>query len=323
VGIHGRNVARAADFAQTYGWQYVAPTWEELVSDSRIQLLDHVGPNHAHEKPVVAAARAGKHVFCEKPLAPSAAGAYRMWTEAEQAGVVHACGFNYRFIPAIVVMRELVTAEILGEVREFDSHFVAPDPRRARPESPPVGVLHDLAVHHLDLLCWLVDLPARAQAVFRHEDEHAAETAVKAVLECRQGAVATVNASTDSRIPNVESQIRVNGTKGYVSFDLARLNELTLSTPRSVKTIPITGSHHPFMHFWYPGHAIGWADSFAHELDAVLGAISGHHQAPAELATFEDGYRVAEICEAIERAAKANRSSDVTYADRPAAASSL
>src|SRR5674476_247118 len=91
VSLSGRNREAASAVAARYGWSEVVTDWREQVADERVQLFDNGGPNAVHAEPTIAAARAGKHVFCEKPLGLDAEESHAMWRAAEEAGVVHQC----------------------------------------------------------------------------------------------------------------------------------------------------------------------------------------------------------------------------------------
>jgi predicted dehydrogenase len=108
VSISGRNRGAVEEAREQWGWAEAVTDWREQVTDDRVQLFDNGGPNAVHAEPCIEAVRNGKHVLCEKPLGLSAEESHRMWQEAEQAGVVHMCGFNYRFVPAVRLVRELV-----------------------------------------------------------------------------------------------------------------------------------------------------------------------------------------------------------------------
>ena len=88
--------------------------WHELVADPDVELFDNNGPNNLHAEPTIAAAEAGKHVFCEKPLGRTADESHEMWQRVEAAGVKHMTAFNYRFVPAVRLAREMIEAGELG-----------------------------------------------------------------------------------------------------------------------------------------------------------------------------------------------------------------
>ena len=101
VAIAGRNEDAVAEAARRYGYERYTTDWHDLVSDPAIGLFDNGGPNSLHAEPTIAAAEAGKHVLCEKPLGRDAGESYEIWKAVEATGVRHLCAFNYRFVPAV------------------------------------------------------------------------------------------------------------------------------------------------------------------------------------------------------------------------------
>lgn len=101
AAICGQNVQRAQSVAQRYGWPRVSDDWSELARDPDVAIFDNAAPNHLHAEPTVVAARAGKHVICEKPLGRTEAEARVLLETVRSAGITHMCAFNYRFFPAI------------------------------------------------------------------------------------------------------------------------------------------------------------------------------------------------------------------------------
>ena len=99
VAIAGRNEEATAEAARRFGYERYYTDWHKLIEDPEIQLFDNGGPGDTHAEPCIAAAQAGKHVFCEKPLARNAEEGYRMWQEVQKTGVKHMVAFNYRFVP--------------------------------------------------------------------------------------------------------------------------------------------------------------------------------------------------------------------------------
>jgi predicted dehydrogenase len=114
VAISGRNEAAVGEAATRYGYEYATTDWRDLVADDRIGLFDNGGPNSLHAEPTIAAAEAGKHVVCEKPLGRDADESYEIWRRVDATGVKHLCAFNYRFVPANRLARELIEAGELG-----------------------------------------------------------------------------------------------------------------------------------------------------------------------------------------------------------------
>src|SRR5262249_37735611 len=110
VGIAGRDAEAVRDAAERFGYEDATGDWRHLVADERIGLFDNGGPNSLHAEPTIAAAEAGKHVICEKPLGRDAAESFDIWQRVAATGVKHLCAFNYRFVPAVRLAREMIEA---------------------------------------------------------------------------------------------------------------------------------------------------------------------------------------------------------------------
>ena len=115
VAIAGRNRDAVAEAALRYGYERWTTDWHDIVTDERIGLFDNGGPNLLHAEPTISAAEAGKHVLCEKPLGRTADESHDVWRRVAATGVKHLCGFNYRFVPAVRLARELIDEGALGE----------------------------------------------------------------------------------------------------------------------------------------------------------------------------------------------------------------
>src|SRR4051794_8754382 len=124
VAIAGRNEAAVAEAARRYGYEKYYLDWRQLVADPDIQLFDNGGPNNLHAEPCIAAAEAGKHIFCEKPLGRTAAESKTMLKAVQKAGVKHMVAHNYRFVPAIIVARDMVRNGDLGEIYHFRAQYL-------------------------------------------------------------------------------------------------------------------------------------------------------------------------------------------------------
>ncbi len=124
VAVAGRNEEAVAEAAKRYGYESYYTDWRDMLADDRVQLFDNGGPNDAHAEPSIAAAEAGKHVFCEKPLARTAEEAKRMLDAVQKAGVKHMVAFNYRFVPAIRQARNLIESGALGQIYHFRALYL-------------------------------------------------------------------------------------------------------------------------------------------------------------------------------------------------------
>jgi predicted dehydrogenase len=322
VSISGRTREAVKQARERLGWDEAVVDWREQVADDRVGLFDNAGPNALHAEPTIAAARAGKHVLCEKPLGLTAGEAHEMWQEAERAGVHHLCGFNYRFVPAVRLARELLDAGELGGVAHFRARYLQSwgwdaDPgvwRLSRNEAGS-GALGDLGAHVVDLARYLVgeitSVSALVRAIVpgREVDDH-----FVAIVEFENGAIGTLEASRLARGRLNSNAFEVNGSQGSLGFDAERLNELEVADRNVFRRVLVTDPEHPYMrHWWRPGHVIGWGDTFVHELGHLLEAIAGEHEVAPHGATFEDGYRCAEVLDAIVRSAESGRQERVSY----------
>jgi predicted dehydrogenase len=315
VSIAGRNGEAVAAAAARFGYERWTTDWHELVSDPDVGLFDNGGPNSLHAEPTIAAARAGKHVLCEKPLGRTAEESFEIWQEVEAAGVRHMCAFNYRFVPAVRFARELVDAGELGEVRHFRARYLQDwgddaslDTWRFDADAAGSGALGDLMAHVVDLARFLNGEPATVQG-FTHTflPNRQVDDAVEAAVTFENGSVGTLEATRFAHGRRNALQWEINGTKGSLAFDMERMNELQVfradgDRARGFKTVLVSEADHPFwQHWWPPGHIIGWGDTFVHELHHFLEAIASDTAVAPYGADFEDGYRAAEICDAIVR----------------------
>jgi len=336
VTIAGRNEDAVAEAARRYGFDGYATDWQDLVDDDRIKVFDNAGPNHLHGEPTIAAARAGKHVVCEKPLGRTADESYEIWQAVQQAGVKHLCAFNYRFVPALRLARELIDAGQLGDVFHFRARYLQewitdpdlPMAWRLNRELAGSGALGDLGAHIIDLGRYLVGEIATVGAITktfiadRPGGEVDVDDAFEAFVEFEQGAVGTLEASRVATGRKNALALEINGSKGSLVFDLERLNELQVnlsgSTPgrsaQGFRQVLVTEPEHPFVEHWWPaGHILGWEHTFVHELHHFLTAIRDGTDIAPHGADFEDGYRAAEVCDAIVRSAQNGTREAVTY----------
>jgi predicted dehydrogenase len=322
VSISGRNRESLEQARERWGWKEAVTDWREQVADERIGLFDNGGPNSLHAEPTIAAARTGKDVVCEKPLGLTAEESYEIWQEARRAGVRHLCGFNYRFVPAMRLARELLEAGELGEVVHFRARYLQswgweadPGLWRFEPRQAGTGALGDLGAHIVDLARYLVgeivSVSARVRTIVpgREVDDHFVAT-----VEFEGGVIGTLEASRLARGRLNSNAVEVNGSRGSLAFDAERLNELEVAGGSSSRRVLVTDPEHPYLrHWWPPGHTIGWGDTFVNELGHMLEAIAGEHDVGPHGATFEDGYRCAEVLEAILRSAESGQNGEVSY----------
>jgi predicted dehydrogenase len=327
VTIAGRNEEAVADAADRYGYERWTTDWRDVVADPAVGLFDNGGPNSLHAEPTIAAAEAGKHVLCEKPLGRTADEAYTIWERVAATGVKHLCGFNYRFVPAVRLAREIIEAGDLGEIRHFRGRYLqdwAEDPSldtwRFSAEDAGSGAIGDLATHVIDLSRFLVgDIAALSAVVKTFVPGRQVDDAIESVVEFENGAVGTIESTRLALGRRNAFQWEINGSKASLWFDMERMNELQVfradgDRARGAKTVLVTETDHPFIDYWWPpGHIVGWGDTFTHEVIHLLDAIANDRDIAPYGATFEDGYRASEVCDAIVMSSAEGRRVSISY----------
>ena len=340
AAICGRNAEAVANAARRYGYEKHYTDWREMLADDAVQVFDNGGPNDAHAEPSIAAAEAGKHVFCEKPLARTAEEAKGMLDAVTKAGVKHMVAFNYRFVPAIVQARKLIESGVLGRIYHWRAVYLQEwgmDPGmetswRFQKDVAGSGSLGDLGAHIIDLARFLVGEPVKVSGMAKtwiteRPDGSGGmvpsdvDDAFVSLFEFEGGALGTLEASRFCQGRKNHNCFEINAENGTLRFNLERLNELDVflagEGPKEVRgfqNVLISEGFHPYWENWWPhGHMIGWEHSFVHEFNHFFDAIVNDKDVAPYGATFEDGYRNAVICDAVLESARSGRAIDIKY----------
>ena len=322
VSIAGRDEAAVSEAAGRYGFAEHVTDWRAIVADERVGLFDNVGPNNLHAEPTIAAAEAGKHVICEKPLGRDAAESHETWQRVQATGVKHMCAFNYRFVPAVRLAREMIEAGEIGDITHFRGAYLQEwgaadiDAWRFDKAAAGSGALGDLGAHVVDMARYLVgEIVSVAAMTATFWPEREVDDAVEAAVTFEDGAVGTIEATRFANGRKNAFTWEINGSKGSLAFNLERLNELEhCEGNKGFRNVLVTEADHPFWEHWWPhGHIIGWEHTFVHELHHLLTAIRDDGDVAPHGATFEDGYRAAEVCDAMLRSAEGGAREPVSY----------
>ena len=337
----GRDRAGVEQAARQMGWQQVATDWKEVVKRPDIDLVDIVTPGDSHAEIAIAAAQAGKHVFCEKPLANTVAEAERMVEAVQKAGVRNMVAFNCRRVPAIAYARQLIDEGRIGRIYHFRARYLQDwimDPNfplvwRLDKNAAGSGPMGDLGAHIIDLARYLVgefdEVTGMAETFIKerpllessdaglgasggaHKGQVTVEDAAAFVTRFTNGAMGTFEVSRFAGGNKNSNTFEINGSLGSIRFNLERLNELEFldlsqpSTEQGFRDLMITDGAHPYMAAWWPaGHIIGWEHTFTHEVRDLLQAIAGRTEVHPD---FVDGLRVQQVLDAVERAANSKR----------------
>ncbi len=341
VAVCGRNEAAAAEAARRYGYEGYYTDWRKMLADERIQLFDNGGSNDVHAEPCIAAAQAGKHILCEKPLARTGPEAKAMLDAVNKAGIKHMVAFNYRFVPAIRLAYDLIHSGALGRIYHYRAvylhegnlpQFSKPMAWRLDKQRAGSGALGDLGAHIIDLGRFLVGEIKSVSAMTRTFIKERpwpdgslgqvdVDDAFAAAVEFKNGAIGTLEATRLAAGRKNYGCLEINGEKGSLRFNLERMNEMQVfwmdEQPKETQgfhEVLVTEGYHPFWSNWWPhGHIIGWEHTFVHELAHLLDCIANEKDVAPYGATFEDGYRAAIICDAILESANSKKQVDVKY----------
>src|SRR3954447_17595125 len=292
-----------------FDWEKGVDDWRAVIADD-IDVFINAGPNVLHAEPSITALKAGKAVFCEKPLAMNGAEAFAMWQAAAAAKAIHQAAFVYRFIPALRHARALVQDGAIGEVTHFRSEYLMSNylqpgldfSWRLDKKIAGTGTFGDLGAHHIDLARFLVGEISEVAAIGRTAvpqvagKKAAVDDAFVSVLQFESGPIGAIQASRVAAGHGHTSAIQVDGTKGSIRYDVARLNELEIAEGLAAgfRTIRVIKEEHPFADFWWEGgvqgsHPIGWVECFVQQMNHFIEAVLGSHAVSPLAATFEDG----------------------------------
>ena len=333
--IVGRDEAAVKEAMEQYGWESCETDYRKLLARDDIDLVDISTGNNVHAEIAIAAAQAGKDIFCEKPLAMNAAEARQMLSAVERAGVKHMINFNYRAVPAVALAKKMIDDGLIGRIFHWRSIYLQDwiiDPSfplvwRLDKRIAGSGSLGDLAAHSIDLAHWLVGeidevssnlttfikkrpklaattggLSARAG---KEMEEVTVDDAVIALAKFKNGAIGTIEATRFAAGNRNGNRFEINGDRGSIRFNVERLNELEYfnrEDPEGLqgwRTISVTEGAHPYIRGWWPaGHIIGWGETFVHQVVNLMNALA-RGQMPTP--NFVDGLKCQLVLDAIER----------------------
>jgi predicted dehydrogenase len=324
VHLGEANDAMARAKAVELGFGRASGDWRAVVADPEVDVVSITTPNQFHAEMAIAALRAGKHVWCEKPMATSEADAAAMLAAARASDAVTALGYNYIQNPVIRHLKQLLDAGAIGEISqvrlEMDEDFMADGQAPFGWKSDAgsgYGALDDFAVHPLSLLTVLLGPVARvitdmakpfatrplADGGKREVETHDIASVLFRLGNGVSGSL-LVNRSAWGRKGRIALQIF--GSRGSILFDQERMNELQIyqaegpMAGQGFRTILTGTAHSPYDRFVpAPGHGLGFNDLKVIEARELIRRIGGE---PAYLIDFEAGFRIERSVHAMARA---------------------
>ena len=322
----------AARAAQTLGFAHSTANWRDLLSNPDLDVIDITAPNALHKEMALAAIAAGKHVYCEKPLAPLAADALEMANAAEAAGIKTQVGFNYLCNPMLGLARDMIAAGELGEIRGYrglhaeDYMANADGPYTFRHDPAGGGALADIGSHALataEFLCGPITRVMGDCVTMIHDrpDGRGGRKAVtvddvgRAFLRFASGATGSIEGNWIATGRKMQHDFEVYGTKGALAFSQEHFNVLHYFDTADAKgrqgfrRIEASPDHAPYGLFCVAaGHQLGFNDLKAIEVAGYVNAIAGK---TAEPFNFRKGLRIQTLVETIQRSSKAQEWLDV------------
>jgi predicted dehydrogenase len=320
--ICGRDRTALERMAARWGWEKTATDWEQVVRCADIDVVDICTPNFLHEPIAIAAARAGKIVLCEKPLANSVEEAERMTAAAR--GVPTLVWFNYRRAPAVALAERLIREGRLGEIYHYRGLYLQswgaspPDPMawRFNAREAGSGAAGDLLSHSIDLATWLNGpLTRLCSQVRTFIQGREVDDAVTVMAEFRNGSLGTFEATRFASGNQNRNSFEINGSRGSLEFDLERMNELQFTelggdpAVEGRRRILATGPGHPYVdRFWPPGHIIGYEHTFIATLVDFLAALRKEERFHPD---FSDALDTQRLLAAVHASSESQRWTDV------------
>ncbi len=338
VMLCGRDEKGVRAAAGRFGWQRWSTDWRQALDDTEIDVVDISAPGDVHHEIAVASAEAGKHIFCEKPLANTLPQAREMLDAVTRAGVRHMVCFNYRFVPAVRLAKRLLDEGRLGRIYHIRAQFLQDwilDPAfplvwRLRKEAAGSGSLGDLGAHLIDMARYLAgefeevvgdtEIFVRERPLATAEGEGlgakgsgetgevTVDDAVQFLARFESGALGTFEATRFAPGHRCTNAFEINGSGGSIRFDFERMNELQVylvdDPPdlQGFRTIHATTDDHPYGGvFWPGGHSVGYDVAFTNAVAELLEALRDGRQPVPD---FGDGVRCQEVLAAVELSAE-------------------
>ncbi len=333
--VCARDAAKAKAFASNWGYESIETDWRRLIERDDIDLIDIASPNNTHSEIAIAAAKAGKMILCEKPLAMNGPQGEKMVAAVAKAKVPNMVWYNYRRMPAVTLAKQLIDEGRLGRIFHYRAKFL--QDWTINPELPQggaglwrldikvagSGVTGDLLAHCIDTAVWLngpINSVTAMTETFVKERKHTLTGKVEKVgiddasaflARFSNGSLATFESTRYARGHKALYTFEINGEHASISWDLHDLHRLQYfehkdeGRVRGWRNIHVTDPDQPYMkNWWVPGLAIGYEHSFIHQVaDFIQGLDTGKLVGP----TFRDALETEYVTDAVLKSARTRR----------------
>jgi predicted dehydrogenase len=333
--VCARNPERVKSFAENWGYESVETDWHKLVERKDIDLVDIASPNDTHAEIAIAAAKVGKMVLCEKPLGRDATEAKSMTDAVESAKVPNMVWYNYRRVPAVTLLKNLLNEGRFGKIFHYRAKFlqdwtISQDlPQggeglwRLDVAIAGSGVTGDLLAHTIDTAMWLngpiTEVVAMTETFIKRRKHNLTgrvepvgiDDASAFLSRFENGSLATFEATRYARGHKALYTLEINGEHASAMWDLHDLHRIQYFDHRDEgqlrgwRNVHITDGDHPYMkHWWVPGLQIGYEHTFTHQFADFLWALGdGQSAAP----TFGEALATDLVTDAVLKSAKSRQ----------------
>jgi len=338
TAVSGQNPEKLQETASSFGIEKTYTDWHRLIESGEVDVIDNCGPDPLHFEVVMAALKAGLPIISEKPLAVTLDECREIAEAAKASQAIHMTCFNYRFLPAVQLAKDIIASGRLGDIYHVRARYYQ-SPGMS-PETPAdnvwyfrenrVGILQGLGSHIIDLMHHLAGDITQVSALVKnftperrmkdgtliHTDK---DELTLSLLEFKSGAVGTLEASGISGGHKNRNGFEIFGTKGTLNFDLEELNYLDVFLPEEQSPdvsgftrVSVTEPFHPLRSRILPrGHIQGWEYGHVFALEHFLSCVIKNRTVQPEGADLIDGYRVQRVMEAMKLSSIAGRKIDI------------
>jgi len=330
--VCARDAGKVKAFAERWGYESAETDWRKLIQRKDIDVIDIATPNNTHAEIAIAAAKAGKWILCEKPLAMNGLEGKKMVDAVQRAKVPNMVWYNYRRVPAVTLAKQLIDEGKLGKIFHYRAKFlqdwtINPDlPQggtalwRLDVKAAGSGVTGDLLAHCIDTALWLngsIDNVTGLTETFIKQRKHQLTGKVEKVgiddacaflARFENGSLATFESTRYARGHKALYTFEINGEHASIFWDLHDLHRLQYfdhrdeGKVRGWRSIHVSDGDQPYMkNWWVPGLQIGYEHSFVHQVaDFLEGIEDGKPASP----TFKDALETQYVCDAVLKSGK-------------------
>ncbi|MEX2215006.1 MAG: Gfo/Idh/MocA family oxidoreductase [Phycisphaeraceae bacterium] len=330
--VCARTESAVKAFAGQWGYASYETDWREIIKRDDIDAVDICTPNNSHAEIALAAAKAGKMILCEKPLALNSSEGKKMVDAASKAKVANTVWYNYRRVPAVALAKQLVSEGRLGKVFHYRAQFLqdwtisADLPQggaglwRLDVKAAGSGVTGDLLAHCIDSAMWLNGPITEVSAItetFIKQRKHVLSGKVEKVgiddaclFMCRfaNGSLGLFESTRYARGHKAKDTLEINGEHASIAWDLHDQHRLQYfdhrdqGIVRGWRNIHVSDGDQPYhANWWVPGLQIGYEHTFVHQVaDFMKSLDEGKPCHP----TFKDALETQKVCDAVLKSGK-------------------